>query len=181
MVDAEAFFSVTTSWWPNLTHLTLTSRSLAPESSTDKITPLLETAGSAACRMPKLKTMEIWNGLEGLAALFRFDFVHGRQRSLPSVLTWRATWHFNLESRVINAWDKVVRRRGDGGDGVRAVYESVDSEEIRSHGDAIVSLKLSEMVIRPISLQQILREHSFIRSQEPQVDPPVPSTVTTEE
>lgn len=131
--------------------------------------------------MPKLKTMEIWNGLEGLAALFKFEFVPGQQRPLPSVLTWRATWHLNLEIEVIDAWDKVVRHRDDGGDGVRAVYESVEPEEIRSHGDAIVSLKLSETVIRPISLQQILREHSFIRSLDAQAVPPVPSTLTTEE
>jgi hypothetical protein len=181
VVDAEAFFSVTTSSWPNLTHLALTAQSLAPETPTIGITHLLEAAGSAACRMPKLKTMEIWNGLVGLAALFKFEYVPSQQRPLPSVLTWRATWDFNLEFQVIDAWDKVVRRRDDGGDGVRAVYELVEPEEIRSHGDAIVSLKLSEAVIRPISLQQILREHSFMRSIDAQADPLAPSTLATEE
>lgn len=74
--------------------------------------------------MPKLKTMEIWNGLEGLAALFKYEFIPGhRQRS---VITWRATWPSILESQVIDAWEEVDRGREDRKGGIDVVYESVE-------------------------------------------------------
>lgn len=162
IVDAKDFFSVSTSIWPNLTSLTLTSQLLAPKTSPAEIMNMLQAAASAARHMPNLKTLEVWNGLEGLAALFKYEFVPGcRQRS---TITWRATWHVTLQSQVIEAWEDVVRGRDDHSGRINVVYESVESEEIMSHADAVVSLELSEMVIRPVSLRQILREQNFIRS-----------------
>ncbi|KEY70415.1 hypothetical protein S7711_06583 [Stachybotrys chartarum IBT 7711] len=162
MVDAEDFFSVLPSTWPNLTYLTLTSQLLAPKTCPTKIMDLFQAAASAACYMPKLKTMEIWNGLGGLAAVFKFEFIPGYLR--PSVITWRATWNLTLQYQVTKAWEEVIRGRDSCSDGIDVVYESVEPEEIMSHADAVASLKLSEMVIRPVSLQQIMREQSFLQS-----------------
>ncbi|KAL7912251.1 hypothetical protein GGI35DRAFT_468497 [Trichoderma velutinum] len=160
MVDAAEFFSEF-STWPNLSHLTLTSQLLAPTTCPTQIMDLLQAAASAACYMLKLKMMEIWYGREGLATLFQYEFIPGYLRQ--SVLTWRATWRMIIQPRVIEAWEGVVRSRGGYSSGVDVVYESVN-EHITSHVDAIVNLKLSETVIRPISLQQIKRDESFVGS-----------------
>ncbi|KAL7972728.1 hypothetical protein HDV63DRAFT_393303 [Trichoderma sp. SZMC 28014] len=160
MVDAVEFFSIS-STWPNLSHLTLTAQLLAPTTGHTEIMDLLQAAASAACHMPKLKIMEIWYGREGLAALFKYEFTPGSSRQ--SVITWRATWRMSIQPRVIEAWERAVHSRGGYPGGVDVAYETV-SEHITSHADAIVSLKLSETVIRPISLQQIKREQSFVDS-----------------
>ncbi|KAH7329427.1 hypothetical protein B0I35DRAFT_456794 [Stachybotrys elegans] len=162
MADAEHFFSASSSTWPNLTSLTLTSQLLAPQTCPTELMDLFKAAASAARSMPKLKTLEIWNGLEGLAALFKYEFIPSYQRR--SAVTWRATWRVSIQTEVVEAWEKVTRNWGDYPDGIDMVYESVNPEEIKSHADAVMNLKLSEMVIRPISLQQIQREQSFIRS-----------------
>ncbi|KAH8125756.1 hypothetical protein FP744_10002425 [Trichoderma asperellum] len=161
MVDAAEFFSEFSTTWPNLSHLTLTSQLLAPTTCPTQIMDLLQAAASAACYMPKLKMMEIWYGREGLATLFKYEFIPDYLRQ--SVVTWRATWCMSIQPRVIEAWEGVVRSRGRYPGGVDVVYEAVN-EHITSHVDAIVSLKLSETVLRPISLQQIKREQSFVGS-----------------
>ncbi|KKO97387.1 hypothetical protein THAR02_10514 [Trichoderma harzianum] len=160
MVDAAEFFSEC-STWPNLSHLTLTSQLLGPTTCPTKIMDLFQAAASAACHMPKLKMMEIWYGREGLAALFKYEFIIGHLRQ--SVVTWRATWNMNIQPRVIEAWEGVVCSRGGYPGGVDVVYETV-KEHITTHVDAIVSLGLSETVLRSISLQQIKREQSFVES-----------------
>jgi hypothetical protein len=69
----------------------------------------------------------------------------------------------SIQPRVINAWEGVISSRGETPGGVDVVYGAVN-EDITSHADAIFSLKLSETVLRPISLQQIKREKSFVDS-----------------
>ncbi|KAL6829665.1 hypothetical protein J3E69DRAFT_354992 [Trichoderma sp. SZMC 28015] len=160
IVDATELFSEC-STWPNLSHLTLTSQLLAPTTCPTKIMDLFQAAASAACHMPKLKMMEIWYGREGLAALFKYEFITGHLQQ--SVVTWRATWDMSIQPRVIGAWEGVVCSRGGYPSGVDVVYETVN-EHITSHVDAIISLGLSETVLRPISLQQIKREQSFVES-----------------
>ncbi|KAH0490083.1 hypothetical protein TgHK011_001567 [Trichoderma gracile] len=160
LVDAADFFSES-STWPSLSHLTLTSQLLAPTTCPTQIMDLLQAAASAACHMPKLNVMEIWYGQEGLAALFKYEYLPGDLRQ--SVVTWRATWCMSIQPRVIEAWEEAVNSRGGSTGSVDVVYEAVN-EHITSHADAIVDLKLSETVLRPISLQQIQREQSFVRS-----------------
>ena len=162
---ARDFFSIPPLTWCNLTHIALTSPCLSPEMNPAIIMNLLQAAAFAAHQMPKLQTMELWNGLEGVAALFKYEFMPSRW---SSVLTWRATWSLTLEDEVLNAWEEVV------GDRINVVHESVDPGEVMSHTDAVVSLKLSEMIIRPVSLRQILREERFIESMAAQVSEPDP-------
>lgn len=110
--------------------------------------------------MPKLQTLEIWNGMESIAALFKFEYHDSRQ---PSVITWRGTWTLTLDADVIDAWDVVSRRRGCERR-LHVVYESLDAEDIISHADAIIKLELPELVIRPVSVQQIREQERFYRA-----------------
>lgn len=116
---------------------------------------MLLAAATAALRMPRLETMEIWNGRQGVAAVFRYQVVRNARQA---TITWRATWEFGFHFDLIRAWRAVIRRRFDDTWDIRVVYEWLDAEVIRSHGDAIVRLKFCGQIIRPVSLQQIRAE-----------------------
>ena len=105
--------------------------------------------------MPKLKTLEIWNGQEGLAALFRYRRAGPEG---PAMVTWRGTWELALGPPVTKAWEAVsLKHRGHG---LVIEKELLDvGTSIMSHCDAIRHLRLSSLVVRPISLQQIQLEH----------------------
>lgn len=159
IVDASSFFCARAPYWswPNLKSLILTSQLLTPTEEPTKIDNMLQAAASAAMRMPNLETMEIWNGREGLAALFRYQSLGTRQRA---VITWKGTWNFPLQPPVIHAWEDVAAQHGSDGYNVFK-KELLDADTvIRSHGDAIHHLEFSQPVIRPISLQQIRIEHN---------------------
>lgn len=100
--------------------------------------------------MPKLETMELWNGRKRLATLFQYQSKH-------AAITWRSTWDFTLLDLVIPAW-KVVASTHGAELVVRKEVLNIRAD-IKSHGDAIHYLKLSNPVVRPISLQQIRTEN----------------------
>ena len=159
MIDAVDLFNTDkpSEEWPNLTSLIVTSHVLSPDRRQEDITNLLKAAASAALLMPKLETMEIWNGREGLAALFKFELARNGQ---SSKLTWRGTWAFPIQPAVVESWEAVsLNCRGSR---VEILTESLSADDIKSHGDAIHYLKLSERVIRPVSLHQIWIEHNAI-------------------
>ncbi|KAF5022621.1 hypothetical protein F66182_5336 [Fusarium sp. NRRL 66182] len=94
IIEASHFFAIDPSWeWPNLISLVLTSRLLTPEEISTKIDALLQAAAVAALRMPRLETMEIWNGQKGLAALFQYRVIRGSQQTR---ILWRGTWKYHI-------------------------------------------------------------------------------------
>ncbi|KAJ6104342.1 hypothetical protein N7523_010662 [Penicillium sp. IBT 18751x] len=157
IVDASYFFKACQPhWiWPNMTSLTLTSQLLTPDESLIEIENMLQKAAAVAMKMPNLKSMEIWNGREGLAMLFRYQLTGEWQ---PAVLTWRGTWQFTLRAPIVRAWEAVALKHCSHK--CLIVEEMLDAGVvIKSHGDAIHHLEFSNLVIRPISLQQIRMEH----------------------
>ena len=159
IVEARHFFAIGPSWeWPNLTSLVLTSGLLTPDKKATEVDALLRAAAAAALKMPRLETMEIWNGRKGLAALFQYRAC----RSLKQAgILWRGTWEWKMEPSVLQAWEAVVHQMYADGR-LDFVQEWVDEAAIQSHGDALHRLKLSGQVIRPISLQQIQREQKAL-------------------
>ncbi|KAK4936478.1 hypothetical protein LTR10_022641 [Elasticomyces elasticus] len=158
IVDASHFFEIDPSWeWSNLTSIVLTSKLFTPEKDPVEIGVMLQAAAAAAKKMPQLETMEIWNGGQGLAALFKYQVFPDRQEA---TITWRGTWNFTMESSLIQAWEAVIHQY----DGCRLnlVQERLNEAAVKSHGDAIHYLMLSSQVIRPISLQQIQMEQKFL-------------------
>ena len=158
VVDARHFFEVEPSWvWPNLTSLVLTSKSLVPDEDPTKIETMLQAAAAAAMKMPRLETMEIWNGRRGVAALFQYQALRHQHQAR---IVWRGTWKLALETSTIRAWEAVMDQYG--GRKLDLVREQLDGAVVKSHGDAIHLLKLSSPVIRPISLWQIQREQEAL-------------------
>ncbi|KAL7799215.1 hypothetical protein V8C37DRAFT_367017 [Trichoderma ceciliae] len=136
MVDACDFFNThdPSQKWPNSTSLVLTSQLLAPDESHTGIMDMLQRAGLAAARLPKLKTMEIWNGREKLAALFEYELLGEGQ---PASITWRATWDFILQPQVITTWEAVTTRRH--GSGLIFVYETLSCDEHQFDARRLIS------------------------------------------
>lgn len=160
LVDATHFFAIEPSWeWPNLTSLVLTSKVLRLGEDPIQIGAMLGAAAAAAMRMPRLETMEIWNGRKGLAAVFRYQTLRNARQA---TVTWRATWELTLEPWLIRAWEAVVHHRYGESWSLGVVQERLDAAAIKSHGDAVPCLRLSGQVIRPVSLQQIQMEQNAL-------------------
>lgn len=151
MIDAERFFGNCSSFWiwPQLTSLTLTSTLLLPpnQAATNN---LLQKIAGIAMRMPKLETIQIWNGGKRLAALFQYQL-----RSRKAKITWRATWDFSLEASVIKAWEAVAECHDTK---PLVCYEKIDKRMIGNLGDAIHHLGHAERILRPVSLHQLRLE-----------------------
>jgi hypothetical protein len=160
LVDARHFFAIEPSWeWPNLTSLVLTSKVLRPGEDPLEIGAMLQAAAAAAMRMPRLETMEIWNGRKWLATVFQYQTLRNARQA---TITWRATWELAMEPSLIRAWEAVVHDRYDDSWSLGVVQERLDIAAIKSHGDAIPCLRLSGQVIRPVSLQQIQMEQKAL-------------------
>ncbi|KAL2393321.1 hypothetical protein ABEF93_003238 [Exophiala dermatitidis] len=158
MADARHFFAARQdSWaWDKLTSLALTSRVLTDDADTSEINNMLQDAAMAALKMPRLDTMELWNGRRGVAMLFRYERARDGQ---SATITVRGTWELALGIATTQAWNVVAHRHCHGK--VVVQTSSIDPDVIRCHGDAIQQLGLLTEVARPVSVRQILTEHEF--------------------
>ena len=66
---------------------------------------MLQAAAAAARKIPQLETMEIWNGRKGLAALFKYQAFHDKQRA---IIIWRGTWVLTMEPSILRAWKAAI-------------------------------------------------------------------------
>lgn len=108
--------------------------------------------------MLKLKIMEIWNGRDGLAALFQYQLKHGRGK-----ISWRATWGFSLSASVIQVWDTLTAHHKVSLD---VFSERINKREVGRLGDAIHLVGYSEPILRCVSLHQLWREGPYRVAQE---------------
>lgn len=109
-----------TYYFPAMEFVVLTSQEhLRPDQTRSKTNAFLRAAAAVALKMPKLKTMELWNCGEGQAAVFRYEAADpsGPEPERACRLTWRSTWgpryrDLVLEPAVLEAWEGVARARG---------------------------------------------------------------------
>ncbi|XEV04012.1 hypothetical protein FSHL1_009299 [Fusarium sambucinum] len=111
--------------------------------------------------MPRLETMEIWNGQKGLAALFQYRMIRSSQQAR---ILWRGTWKYHISPSVLQAWEAVGHLHASWR--LDVVQEQVEEAAIQSHGDALHHLMLSGQAIRPVSLQQIRGEQKSLEGVE---------------
>ena len=118
VVDAQDFFGefaapvpkhlspkLVSGQWRELTSLTLTSNLIRPDSSPRPVSKLLLAAGRAAMKMPRLRVMEVYNGI-GVGRGGSFRFVASED---SSELVWESTWWFELADEVVQLWEKVAK------------------------------------------------------------------------
>ncbi|KAF7561364.1 hypothetical protein G7046_g2780 [Stylonectria norvegica] len=157
MVDANDFFAPRqASWtWEKLTSLALTSKLLTDDANNLDINNMLRRAAAAAMQMPRLGTMELWNGRRGVAMLFRYQKARDGQ---SAIITIRGTAELALGIETMRAWEAVAQRPSHGNGSVVVQTCTIDPDAVRCHGDAIRQLGLLIDVVRPVSLRQILSE-----------------------
>ena len=108
IVDARQFFEIEPFWeWPNLITLALTSNLLTPNENSIEIGVMLQAAAAVAMKMPRLETMEIWNGRKGFAGLFKYQAFRDIHEAK---IIWRGTWKLTIESSVSLAWEAVIHQ-----------------------------------------------------------------------
>ena len=157
--DASHFFGACRKWnvWPRLESLALTSNILDSQQQSVYISDLLETIALVAVKMPRLKSMELWNGRPGFAGVFRYQLF---ETETTAKITWRGTSDLPLEPRVLKAWQAVASERVSCT--LQVVTEILDANVvITSHGDAIRHLGLLNSVIHPVSLWQMQKETTY--------------------
>lgn len=118
---------------------------------------MLQAAVAVAMKIPRLETMEIWNGRKGFAGLFKYQAFRDIHEAK---IIWRGTWKLTIEPSVGLAWEAVIHQYKGWRLGL--AQERLDKAAIKSRGDAIHYLGLSSQVIRPISLQQIRMEQKIL-------------------
>lgn len=144
--------------WKNLRKIALTSHLLHPEIGRGIIAKLLLAAAGAAALMPKLETMEIWNGGEGHACIFRYSLDGGRPK-----ISWSSNWGANLHLRsdVICSWATLPNHRYLS----RRLIATVNRlpykrGQVKSHATVISHLRLRRFVLHQISRYQETWEDS---------------------
>ena len=157
--DASHFFNACQkrNIWPRLESLALTSNVLQSQQQSVYINDLLETVALVAMKMPRLKSMELWNGRAGFAGVFQYQVLESDR---TAKITWRGIWDLSLEPHVLKAWQAVASERVDCK--IQVVKEMLDANVvITSHGDAIRHLRLLSTVVHPVSLWQIQKETTY--------------------
>ena len=107
-----------TYYFADMEFVVLTSQEhLRPDENRIKINALLRAAAAVALKMPKLKTMELWNCGHGQVCVFRYEALdYSRPEPEHTCrLTWQSTWGSRdlvVEPAVVNAWEVVARAPG---------------------------------------------------------------------
>ena len=158
--DASHFFDACQKWnfWPRLESLALTSNVLKSQQQSVYINDFLEKVALVAMKMPRLKSMELWNGSAGFAGVFQYQICESDR---TAKITWRGTRDLPLlEPHVLKAWQAVASERVDCK--LQVVTEILDANVvITSRGDAIRYLRLLNTVVHPVSLWQIQKETAY--------------------
>ena len=173
--DASHFFAACQkrNIWPRLESLALTWNDLKSNQQSVYINDSLEAIALVAMKMPRLKSMELWNGRAGFAGVFQYQIF---ENDRTAKITWRGTWDLALGPHVLKAWQAVVSEQLDCK--LQVVTEILDANVVLTchgdateildanvvitcHGDAIRYLRLLNTVIHPVSLWQIHKETDY--------------------
>jgi hypothetical protein len=115
---------------------------------------LLEHMSLVVQNMPKLKTMELWDGGHKHAILFRYEVGDD-----SATLTWKSTLKIDLEEGIIEAWETAALNHSQKT--LTVVQESLEGARIRSHASAISKLGLKVPILSAGALEQMEFEASL--------------------
>ncbi|KAM5347857.1 hypothetical protein ACJ41O_007681 [Fusarium nematophilum] len=137
--------------WENLETLSLTSQILVSGSQADT-NKLLCAAARAVKKMRRLRLLELWNGGEGTAAVFRY-----RVEDTVTEVAWlSASSGRTLDSEVVRAWNETSLHHGR--EDFRPRTQGLEAAEIVSVGTVLRHLQLREQILHPVSGYRIAWE-----------------------
>jgi hypothetical protein len=156
MVDASDFLAACQpDWvWGELRALSLTCAMLDETEPGGVRFELLEHMSLVVQNMPKLKTMELWDGGYEYAILFRYELDDN-----SATLTWKSTPKIDLEEGIIEAWKTAALNHSRKG--LTVVQESLDGALVTSHASAISKLALKVPILSVGALEQMEIEASL--------------------
>jgi hypothetical protein len=170
LIDAKDFFGI---FWPsrpdapdvvpwnNLRTLALTSSLLNPGPDSTKINKLLIAASRAAAYMPRLKVMEIWNGNDGYACVFRYR----NHRRLPQI-TWECSWKTppQMDDEVISCWSAAMTKLHPNSRLI-ATSDRFPKKLIKTYAATLRYLQLRTYVLHIISDYQLHWEEYALKTK----------------
>ena len=150
--------------WENLRKLALTSCLLTGRAYR-MIPNLLIAAGRAAALMPRLETMEIWNGGETHITIFRYTNLDG-QRSLAWISNWLSPHLIPNMPHMANIWEQTLNLAPNT---IKVEVSQIRQyRSVKTHVSAINLLKLRDMVLHPVSRYQLLWESGRTKFEVPE-------------
>lgn len=137
-VPASSLQAHSAASWPKLTDLVLTCQ-IEQCLSLHSMANLLQAAGQAAIRMPRLKTMEVWAAGVHKGFMFRYDVLGEKAK-----LTISATLHVEIPTLVTSSWEAVSKQHGNR-DFEREVLW-IDPATLNKHHDICRHLRLRHLL-----------------------------------
>ncbi|KOS22215.1 hypothetical protein ESCO_002241 [Escovopsis weberi] len=156
-VEAKVFFRQCQPdfTWERLKVLSLTSRLLAHvDADPDicwEIIKMLQSAASAALRMPNLERLEIWCARRWHGVAFRYQVLE----SLASI-GWQGIWELDM-SEIVDDWGEVAQLH-TGRDLHVEEFRKIDRIDVPSHAGGMSIMGISEDAIHPASRREIDEE-----------------------
>ncbi|KAJ3939007.1 uncharacterized protein N0V96_011121 [Colletotrichum fioriniae] len=156
IVDADDFLNNAPNF-PELKTLTLTAEIfLGVGGNSDeaverrmKIKTLLLLAALAACRMPKLELLEIWNGRNGQVSIFRYKVDSGLAE-----ITWKSTQDdVVVDDDIVKAWEATARVHAR--DDLRSSIIRLPDGQYTYYGSVLPHLESNEHFIHEVSAAQM--------------------------
>lgn len=157
IVDADDFLNNAPNF-PELKTLTLTAEIfLGVGGNSDeaverrmKIKTLLLLAALAACRMPRLELLEIWNGRNGQVSIFRYKVDSGLAE-----ITWKSTQDdVVVDDDIVKAWEATARVHAR--DDLRSSIIRLPDGQYTYYGSVLPHLESKEHFIHEVSAAQMM-------------------------
>ncbi|KAM0445245.1 hypothetical protein ACHAO4_009842 [Trichoderma viride] len=128
--------------WTKLTSLALTSTVISPTSG--DVPFLLMAAARAACHMPRLEVMELYNAKSGYGGIF--TYIHDEE---GSIIQWESTWKWELPYDVIHTWKMTAKVHGT--DVLEHKSDRIESCDLGWPARIISLLRTRETVVHPFT------------------------------
>lgn len=128
--------------WAKLTSLVLTASVIQPNSG--RLPTLLMAAARAACHMPRLEIMEIYNAQALYGGIF--TYIHDEE---GSVIQWESTWKWEIPCDIIVMWRRTARIHGT--EILEYNSDEIESRDLGWPGRIISLLRTRKTVVHPFT------------------------------
>jgi hypothetical protein len=129
--------------WEHLKTLSLTSEILNTDSEKN-ISELLCAAARATRKIPNLQLLELWNGKDGQAGVFKYQVIDSNGE-----IKWLGTGANYLDEQVVSEWRQTSILHGQRD--LRESVSKLNPKEISHTGAVLRHLESRERVLHPVS------------------------------
>ncbi|KAL7943326.1 hypothetical protein V8C42DRAFT_104380 [Trichoderma barbatum] len=132
--------------WDKMEYICLSAQMLSPSHYNE----LIQVAGAAALKMPKLRCMELWNSDMDESCIFGYRY--SRKENIKHV-SLRSTWNGQFSKQAISRWRKVADLTNHEL-GVKTNF--LDANAVQDYTVVIQCLRLRRSLLTAFSLMQLI-------------------------